>query len=533
MITFFRTPLVAQFLKISSLKFFTSVVVVFISCFTLSVLLLTATSHAETITATQTSIVSSLSLSADDAVSIDIVPTNLETVYSNKSNLKITNTCNKGAIITLNTNKNHNNLERKGNDTFTKTIASIASRGNLANYNWGYSTDGTLYMPVPKKDDTPAKIYDSSVATAAGNPAKLELTYGLKTARNIPSGNYTTDLVYTAVIKPDCLSYNLKFDLDQGTAEAGRNYGDKRIDYGQKINLSEYAPTRAGYQFIGWTAISSSSGVAPVQYRGNETNVNVNPSNGETLTLKANWRSKFFMITKMQEMTTEICGSATVPYDNPTKYDTDGSKHGDSNYAPMVKLTDTRDNIVYNIARLGDGKCWMVQNLRIAGKTLTPADSDVTSNFTLTGSTIPFSIAGNNVTPTAFIDLGANTGYYNWFAATAGTGNRTHNVNKKDAPSSICPKNWRLPTGGNDGEYKTLYDHYGSSAKFTSIPPNFNKFGYIKTSSIMSKGVDGCYWTSTAFNSINAHYVYIRSFTTYANNQSNKNFGYSVRCIAR
>lgn len=135
----------------------------------------------------------------------------------------------------------------------------------------------------------------------------------------------------------------------------------------------------------------------------------------------------------------------------------------------------------------------MVQNLGIAGKPL-PQPTLMSPLILLTGSTIPFSIAGNNVTPTAFIDLGANTGYYNWFAATAGTGNRTHNVNKKDAPSSICPKNERSSsTGGNDGEYKTPYDHYDSSAKFTSIPPNFNKFGYIRTSSIMSKGPDGCY----------------------------------------
>ena len=47
-------------------------------------------------------------------------------------------------------------------------------------------------------------------------------------------------------------------------------------------------------------------------------------------------------------------------------------------------LSDVRDNNTYTVRKLADGNCWMSENLRLnGGTTITPANSDVSSNFTL------------------------------------------------------------------------------------------------------------------------------------------------------
>ena len=70
-----------------------------------------------------------ISLATEDNVAINITPTPTQKIYSKTTALKITNSCKKGAIITLSTNKSHNNLERQGADSFTKTIASVSGGG--------------------------------------------------------------------------------------------------------------------------------------------------------------------------------------------------------------------------------------------------------------------------------------------------------------------------------------------------------------------------------------------------------------------
>ena len=74
-----------------------------------------------------------ISLATEDNVTINITPTPTPTqkIYSKTTALKITNSCKKGATITLSTNKSHNNLERQGADSFTKTIASVSGGGVL------------------------------------------------------------------------------------------------------------------------------------------------------------------------------------------------------------------------------------------------------------------------------------------------------------------------------------------------------------------------------------------------------------------
>ena len=70
-----------------------------------------------------------ISLATEDNVTINITPTPTQKIYSKTTALKITNSCKKGATITLSTNKSHNNLERQGADSLIKTIASVSGGG--------------------------------------------------------------------------------------------------------------------------------------------------------------------------------------------------------------------------------------------------------------------------------------------------------------------------------------------------------------------------------------------------------------------
>ncbi len=279
-----------------------------------------------------------ISLATEDNVTINITPTPTQKIYSKTTALKITNSCKKGATITLSTNKSHNNLERQGTDTLTKTIASIATTGNLTDNSWGYTLDNTNYLPVPTKDQSPATIYNTNTATASTTtPENFNLTYAVKTDDTIPSGTYTNDLVYTVNVKPECLQYTLKFNLDNGTGKPGAVYTDRQLSYGTKVNLADFTPTRTDYEFMGWIATTNNSAVSSAIYNP-IANLDVNPANETEVTLKAKWKytKGIHSIANMQQMTAKTCKESTTPNRTATALDTDGSHTGDPSYVPTV-----------------------------------------------------------------------------------------------------------------------------------------------------------------------------------------------------
>ena len=471
-----------------------------------------------------------ISLATEDNVAINITPTPTQKIYSKTTALKITNSCKKGATITLSTNKSHNNLERQGADSFTKTIASVSGGGTLTDNSWGYTLDNTTYSPVPTKDQSPATIYNTNTATASTTtPENLNLTYAVKTDDTIPSGTYTNDLVYTVNVKPECLQYTLKFNLDNGTGKPGAVYTDRQLSYGTKINLADFTPTRTDYEFMGWIATTNNPATSPVTFAGN-SNIDVNPVNDTEVTLKAKWRyaKGLYSISNMQQMNLNICKTNTTPNRTATTLDTDGSHHGDPNYVPTKTLTDTRDNNTYTVSKLADGKCWMTQNLRIIDKTITPADSNVTTNYTIPAS----SLSGFSSFDVSNAYVDSDGGFYTWHAATAGTGTAALSVNGYNTTVSICPKGWRLPTGGNSGEFKTLYDNYNSSSALRSSPVNVALSGDVYSGLRLVRGSNGYYWSSTVVSGRGAYNLFLDASNVHVANNGDKNTGVSVRCIA-
>ena len=153
----------------------------------------------------------------------------------------------------------------------------------------------------------------------------------------------------------------------------------------------------------------------------------------------------------MQSMTADYCANHMTIYNG-------------TNPDAILTLTDTRaDQQTYQVAKLADNNCWMLDNLKLGSTTSTIALTHEDTNIDEGRS--PFMLPQVATTGTTDYDnpgvygpvpgdtgTGAtNYGYlYNWSAATAGESRTTHTEADGDAPYSICPANWRLPTGGVD-----------------------------------------------------------------------------------
>ncbi len=261
----------------------------------------------------------------------------------------------------------------------------------------------------------------------------------------------------------------------------------------------------SGYTCTGYsTSSSSASGQQTITITNNNT------MSGGTLTLTGAdpWAS----ITQMQQMTTSACTVAPV--------------------GKSKTLTDTRDSKTYTVKKLADGKCWMTQNLRLTGSlTLTPANSNVSANWTLPA--VEGAFPNSSCVNTAYHVPSNNTTYgnfYNWYAATAGTG--TCAMESGNATASICPKGWRLPTGGDSGEFQTLYNNYNSSALMRGDPA-FVLPGIRGGSTVLGEDYFGYYWSSTANNSDNAYDLYLDNSNVSPAGNFIKYAGSSVRCVAQ
>ena len=228
----------------------------------------------------------------------------------------------------------------------------------------------------------------------------------------------------------------------------------------------------------------------------------------------------FAGIKTMQAMTTNICKSAA----NGT----------------TGQLYDTRDYSTYTIRKHEDGNCWMTQNLRIVDTVINSSDSDMTSgSFTIPSSSISGFGPSDQYKPKAYYANDSNNGaYYNWYAATAGSGDSS--LTSGDASNSICPKGWKLPPNSGNGSYTLLASAAGitssaaGSEKISSAPYSFPYAGSVGYSALGNVGSIGDYWSRTAntSNQQNAHILFFGQTNVNPTANYNRYIGYSVRCVA-
>ena len=303
------------------------------------------------------------------------------------------------------------------------------------------------------------------------------------------------------------------------------------------INRSSPSSTTAQY---GSTSLSSKSS------SGTTITGTISLSAGTyTLTVTATWNGKTYTATKSSAFTVKAgdMSSATYMQDvtqamcaNSTPYST-GSK--------QYTLKDKRDNNSYTIRKLADGNCWMVQNLRLINKTISSSDSDTSGSFTIpASSTSTGTTAGTwgtandtngiNHTAARYNNNTTYGAYYNWYTATAGSGTYS-TVGVTSVNYSICPKGWKLPTGGSSGQFKTLYTAYSSnvsSFQTATLTGSGYWAGYVDNGSLNNAGSEGYWWSRTA-GSNTAHGYDLITYSGYVGPQGNntKRRGLTVRCV--
>ena len=206
----------------------------------------------------------------------------------------------------------------------------------------------------------------------------------------------------------------------------------------------------------------------------------------------------------------------------------------------VTALTDIRDDNVYTVAKLADGSCWMVENLRLGGAT----ELTLTENETESAGSLPVSVSSwtANSSPVTVkkmnsSNLGSSNAwtssnnsiifrygnYYSWSAAI----NSNTAVNSGTVNTSICPAGWTLPSpGGTKRSYRKLND--AIDGKWTTFPNNFVYSGsYMRGAT--AKGENGYYWTTSVYGAESAYMLGIGSSTNYYN--VNKNTGGAIRCV--
>lgn len=261
-------------------------------------------------------------------------------------------------------------------------------------------------------------------------------------------------------------------------------------------------------------------------------------STGETRDFTINFAAKFGTGATPGHYTTGILLSAVAGTKEVVKGFDDLVYMQDMNHSTCeaavigsgAVLKDKRDGTNYTIRKFEDGSCWMTQNLAIAGPTVSSIDSDFTSGsitWTVANSTSDFN-AIQSATSTLVYSSGVK--YYTWQAAVAI--NDTSSIIKTVVNTSICPKNWKLPSRF---EYQSLFQGVESGAQAAISPFFFSLSGAVTGSgSIFAQGTQGRYWTNEAASSTTAYgLLYYSNSAPGGTSDFGKGSGLPVRCVAR
>lgn len=224
-----------------------------------------------------------------------------------------------------------------------------------------------------------------------------------------------------------------------------------------------------------------------------------------------------------------------------------------------ITLDDVRDHNEYTVVKLRDGNCWMQQNLRLAKDVdmqLKADDTDLpsgVSTWTLPAAVEDWNVTDYTVAQTRIGNTSQSANwqiswgnYYSWCAATAGTCSSA-TAQYANATGSICPKGWKLPTGGQADSSNQFYVLFGASGsvlgsdintklrKVQATPYAFPAAGALYNEAIKPSdaGTYGHYWSRTTDTNLSAYRLWFgnNGFTP-ATSPCRRWYGNTVRCVA-
>lgn len=485
-------------------------------------------------------------------------------------NMTVTGSTNSAAgyTISLNTSNNYTDLKHTnpGVQAAIPTISEDTSAMNFPSNYWGYTeglstansmpTSETIFKPIPLN---PTNIF----ATAKNGDATHIFTTGIKTDSSLPAGLYSNELVFTIVAKivlptpPGTEGGSIN---DPGGGNSGQVYPANSL-----ARAFELAYVSAGKPIyvsdsdaaIGWRPMVENEDITGRSVRFAIQDIDLTFTDGLVTHSVCEWAAQ----------------------------------------STNALAIDLRDGTSYRVGKLKDNRCWILDNLvlnptlptvktRMIGNT---NGSDAAVNNFINGGggqsgwstgavayegsssvynqpriqtgSINSLPQGNDPLAAEVAAGGWKTGiYYNYCAATLGTYCYGENsgIDKNpnsaiDAEFDICPKGWRLPTGGpissvgtnaGGGEWQLAYDAYETEGDSDAQYFAFRRAhqlplgGYYSWGGAYQSGVSLSVWSSTFYDSNYAYYLTMFSNDSEGNvtrlqNANYRTGGRSVRCVAK
>ena len=380
--------------------------------------------------------------------------------------------------------------------------ATGAGSSDVSNWAMKVGTDSSATYPLTLDNsfdsyhavsDTYTKVAYRNSGTDIGLSAtgsELTTTYAAYVSRTQSADTYDGKVKYTLVhpatgIPPQpvaCPSGKICYNPNGGNVIG--TMGQQSAGNNASVTLLASNFSRDGYGFAGWSDKFDYSDGANF-YGPQETITTPADTSTKGLSLYAVWVKS---AGKLQSDATSICATLTQA---PTT--------GRATLASVSALTDARDNQTYAIAKLSDGNCWMIENLRLDSTNLDNSTgalaqgygtSAIHGNFVgladsesdhfdddTTANSIYYS---GTQSGTASINIGVNGypgyrmprynnsntsarasnptsnnvsmysygNYYSWPAAKANTDRLGNEEDSETALTSICPAGgWQLPYG--------------------------------------------------------------------------------------
>jgi len=409
-------------------------------------------------------------------------------------------------------------------------------------------TTNTSFLPSPTTEGDTLDITDSANAidhtTGQAIVNEYEITLGARVDTTASLGSYSNvflvDVVANAIpysfIYNDNVVSNVPTDLNSTTMNSSEN-------------ISSNTPVRDGYTFLGW-CLGTSSTTNITNTNGVDTCSSTTYQPGAAIAIDQTGEDndKYFYAMWSKNKSIEdlnymqdFASLSSSEKSSVLNSMTTGQKYF---------LFDNRDMEAYALAKLKDGNVWMLDNLRLGSTStmaLTAANTNSNGSYTLPAGitsgfnsfvTAQINVVYKNNTTTGYGQGSSKIGvYYNYCAASAGTYCYAQNAGTGNASYDICPKGWRLPTGGSGGEYNTLHNYYNTTQTATevnSLQYNLSvalsgEFGSTQT----GLGQRSTFYTSTFGDTQRMDTIPMTSTSVrISGTTSSRYFGLSIRCIA-
>ena len=355
----------------------------------------------------------SASITTSNSISFDVSPSGDGTSIHSES-INVQSNCRAGYNLTIATPNGsdlykYTNNTQAGTASFTAVDGTSALNSSSNTNKWGYTltsnpTSSTVFSPLSSTESV-LKTPSQTASPSADINDTFSISYGVKTDNTIAPGNYQMatvnstvgSIVYYLTTDPSCTLYSVQYqangaDNPNGMGTTDSSTGEKSVKQiniadDTKITLLASNFKKAGYGFLGWSTDSDAYNhftdndntndpiiYGPMEDVVIDADIMATATSRNQINMYAVWvpalkdgsdNTVYFQDwdNPNTNLPHDGCSTLTQTTFDDTVTDEKGKIIVNKN--SITALTDKRDNMVYTVARLADGNCWMIENLRL------------------------------------------------------------------------------------------------------------------------------------------------------------------------